>query len=93
MLFTVTATTDLSTKGKRVASWIFNNTNASAAIINFRNGSGVGAPLIWTINLPAGSTTPVSASQAYSFPALPMFVNGLTVEVNQGTVVGAVDLV
>jgi len=75
-------------KGKRIASWSFSNTGA-AAVINIRDGSVSGTPYI-KIGVAAND----SKALAYSHRAgLPLFVNGVFVEVASGTIVGSVDLV
>ncbi len=88
-LFAITASTDLTGlgKGKRLAGWSFSAT--TAAVINLRNGSVAGTPFI-SVGVAAGD----SKTLAYQAPnALPVFVNGLYVEVASGTgIVGSVDL-
>jgi hypothetical protein len=92
MLNAITASTDLTGpgKGKRVASWSFQNTG-TAATIELRDGSVTGTPYI-TIPLAVGSTTPTFLTQSYGKDG-PLFVSGLYVKVTGGTVVGNVDLV
>jgi hypothetical protein len=75
---------DLTTKGRRLASWQFSNITA-AMVLNLRNGS-VGGDIVARINLPV--TT--SASQSYDTPLI--FPLGVFVEIVTGTVVGSVDL-
>lgn len=85
MYYTVTASTDLTAKPKRLKSWHFRAT--AAAVINLRNG-GVGGDIVVPINL--AITT--SASQSYPSPEGLAFPQGVYVEVASGTVVGSVDL-
>jgi hypothetical protein len=89
--FAVTGTVDLSAppKGKRLASWHFSNVGTAATIDLV---DGVGGTVVARIQLPVGSTTPVSASQSYSGPQFLIFPKGLSVVVTGGTIVGSVDL-
>jgi hypothetical protein len=88
MYFAVTGSVDLTTKGRRVQSWHFSNTGTAAAIDLV---DGVGGTIVAKIQLPVGSTTPVSASQAYPRPGL-IFPKGCNVVVTGGTIVGSVDI-
>jgi hypothetical protein len=87
----VTGTVDLTgpRKGKRLSSWHFSNTGTAATIDLV---DGVGGTVLARIQLPVGSTTPVSASQAYASPQGLIFPQGLSVVVTGGTIVGSVDL-
>ena len=85
--YTVTADTDLTTKGKRLMSWHFAETAAAAAQLLLRNG-GASGDIVARINLAAST----SASQAYPAPHYLVFPSGLYVDVVSGTIVGSVDL-
>ena len=82
----VTASVDLTTKGRRLYAWHFSNTVA-AAVINLRNGS-VSGDIVAQIQLAVAT----SASQAYSDPRGLAFPNGLYVQIVSGTIVGSVDV-
>jgi len=84
--YTVTADTDLTTKGRRLAAWHF-RTTVAAGEINIRNGSVTGdivVPIFLAIN--------TSASQAYAMPQGLEFPAGVFVDVVTGTIVGSVDI-
>jgi hypothetical protein len=82
------ASIDLTTKGKRLASWHVSQ-GAGTQTINFRNG-GVAAQIVFQVQLVATS----SASQAYPPPNMPFFSAGLYIEiVGTGFAIGCVDLV
>jgi len=86
--FTFAASTDFTSRGKRLASWHLSQ-GAGAQTINFRNG-GLASAIVFQVQLVA--TT--SASQSYGSPNLPFFSSGLYVEVvGTGFNAGAVDLV
>jgi hypothetical protein len=82
----VTASTDLTTKGKRLLSWSLRAT--AAAVVNIRNASASG-----DIVIPLNIGLNVSASQAYPTPQGIVFPDGVYVEVVSGTVVGSVDII
>jgi hypothetical protein len=84
--FTVTADTDLTTKGKKVASWHFDCTVAAGEIL-LRNGS-VSGDIVVPIRIAVGA----SAGQSYDMPTGLYFPNGLYVDVVSGTIRGSVDL-
>jgi hypothetical protein len=85
-LYPFTASTDLTTKPKRIASWHVSQ-GAGTQTIRFRNGSISGTVML-EVQLPA--TT--SASQAYGTPII--FPAGVYVEVvGTGFNAGGVDLV
>jgi hypothetical protein len=85
---TFTASTDFTTKGKRLASWHVSQ-GTGAQTINFRNG-GLAGTIIFQVQLVATS----SASQPYPKDSMPFFSSGLYVEiVGTGFNAGAVDLV
>lgn len=86
MFYTVTANTDLTTKGKRLYSWSFSNTVA-AGVINLRDG-GVAGPIVVQIQLAIGA----SQAMAYDGTRGLLFPNGPFVQVVSGTVVGSVDV-
>jgi hypothetical protein len=86
--YLVTADTDLTTKGRRVANWHFAETAAAVAQVLLRNGS-VSGDIVARINLAAST----SASQAYDGPRFLEFPAGCFVDVLAGTVVGSVDVV
>jgi len=84
---TFTASTDFTSKGKRLASWHVSQ-GTGAQTINFRNGSVAGT-IIFQVQLVATS----SASQAYPQASMPFFPLGLYVEVvGTGFNAGAVDV-
>jgi len=86
--FPFNASIDLTTRGKRLASWHLSQ-GTGAQTINFRNG-GVAAQIVFQVQLVATS----SASQAYAHPNLPNFGSGLYIEVvGTGFNIGSVDLV
>jgi len=87
-LYPFTASTDLTTKGKRLAS--FNCSQGTGGqTVNFRNGSITG-----TIMLQVQLNTTTSQSVAYTQAGLPTFPAGLYVEVTgTGFNTGCVDLV
>jgi len=87
-VFAFTASIDLTTRGKRLASWHLSQ-GTGAQTINFRSGS-VGGTIIFQVQLVATS----SASQSYSHPNLPAIPGGLYIEVvGTGLNAGSVDLV
>ena len=89
MYYLVTASTDLTTKPKKLKSWHFSNTHATiVGDIELRNGSATG-DVVAKILLPAVSGF---QSQAYAYPEGLIFPIGLYVKVNAGTIVGSVDL-
>lgn len=92
-LIAITTTTDLTGpyKAKRLASINLKNTG-TACTVNIRNASASGTVLI-PLFLDVGSTTPQQIRQAYPFPALPTFPDGIYVEVSGGTLVGSIDVV
>ena len=81
----VTGTVDLTTKGRRLASWSLRGT--AAAVVNLRDGGASGS-IVVPINLANGTT----ASQAYPTPQGILFPKGIYVEVVSGTVEGSVDI-
>jgi hypothetical protein len=87
-LYSFTASSDFTTKAKRLASW-YCSQGTGAQTVNFRNG-GLTGPIMFQAQLPA--TT--SAGLAYTQAGLPTFTSGLYVEVvGTGFGVGCVDLV
>ena len=87
-LLTFTASTDFTTRGKRIASWHVSQ-GTGAQTINFRSGS-ISGTIMFQVQLVATS----SASQAYPHPNLPAIPGGLYIEVvGTGFNVGSVDLV
>jgi hypothetical protein len=76
---------DLTTKGRRVASWAFSNITA-AAVINLRNGTVTGDKVI-QVQLAVGA----SASEAYGQVGV-LFPLGVFVEIVTGTITGSIDL-
>ena len=85
---TFAASTDFTTKGKRLASWHLSQ-GTGANTFNFRSGSLTGQ-IVFQVQLVA--TT--SASQAYPQSSMPFFPGGLYLEVTgTGLNAGAVDLV
>jgi len=87
-IFPFNASIDLTTKGKRLASWHVSQ-GTGAQTINFRNG-GAAAQIVFQVQLVATS----SASQAYPQSSMPFFSSGLYVEiVGTGFAIGSVDLV
>lgn len=78
--------TDLTTKGKRLASWHLSSAGATASA-NLRNGS-VSGDIVAQIQLAANT----SASQAYPMPQGLVFPLGLYVDWLSGTITGSVDL-
>ena len=85
--FTFAASTDFTTRGKRLGSWHLSQ-GTGAQTINFHNGNG--GPILFQVQLVATS----SASQAYPQSSMPFFSSGLYVEVvGTGFNQGAVDLV
>ncbi len=83
--YLVTASTDLTGKGRRLASWSLRAT--AAAVVNIRNGSVSGDKVV-PINLALNA----SASQAYPEPQGLIFPNGIYVEVVSGTIEGSLDI-
>ena len=83
--FPVSATTDLTTKPKRLTAWNFESTVA-AGDIKLRDG-GVGGPILLTIRCAIGD----SKTEAYPLPGI-FFPTGCYVQVVAGTVVGSVNL-
>lgn len=85
-IFTVTADTDLTTKGKRLASWHFDCTGVAGEVL-LRNGSVTG-DIVVPIRIAVGA----SAGQSYDMPEGLLFPLGLFVDVVSGTIRGSVDL-
>lgn len=84
--YLVTGSTDLTTKGRAIASWHFRAT--AAAVVNIRNASVTG-----DIVIPINLALDTSDGQSYSVPGgCPIFPNGVYVQVVSGTVVGSVDI-
>jgi len=83
--YVVSASTDLSAKGKRLRSWDLRAT--AAAVVNLRNGGASG-----DIVVPINMAITTSASQAYPSPGGKLFPLGVYVEVASGTIVGSVDI-
>ena len=84
----VTASVDLTTKGKALLSWHFEETAGAVARIALRNGSASGDVVV-PIRLAA------SDSKGGAYGAAPGFIfpNGVYVEVVTGTVRGSVDII
>lgn len=83
--FAITASTDLTTKPKRLMHWSFSSTVA-AGVINLRDG-GVAGTIFARVNVAIGD----SKHLALTTPGV-VFPSGLYVEVTAGTVVGGVTL-
>lgn len=89
MYYSVTASTDLTTKGRWLRAFSIAETAGSPAIVNLRDGS-VSGPIVVQLRFPTlagGSDRTVSYGQpGLNFPA------GCYVEKASGTVQAAVDL-
>lgn len=86
----VTASADLTTKGRRLLSWHFaENAGSPAAARVLLRDAGLSGDVVVDIRLAA------SDSKGGSYAAVPGFVfpNGVYVEVASGTVRGSVDIV
>jgi hypothetical protein len=89
MYFTQTASTDLTTKGRRLCSYNVSETAGAAAIVNLRDGSVTG-PIVIQLRFAAvvgGSTQ----TATFSWPFLP-FPAGLYLEKNAGAIQATVDI-
>jgi len=86
--YPVTATTDLTTKGKRLLSWHFEETAAATAQVLIRNGS-VSGDIVVPIRLAA------SDSKGGAYAPVPGFVfpNGVYLHVVSGAVRGSLDII
>ena len=90
MYYSVTASTDLSGKGKTLRAYSVAETAGAAATVNLRDG-GVSGPIVIALRF-AAITGGSDRTQSFSHPLL-AFPAGVYVQVASGAVQCMVDLV
>lgn len=89
MYYAFTASTDFTTKGRRLRAYCVTETAGAAAIVNLRDGS-VSGPIVFQLRFNAvvgGSTQSVS----FDHPGV-VFPAGLYAEKNAGTIQAMVEI-